>query len=182
MYNLQANDRFLPVGTVNMLSCSWSWQITDCPIMKKWRLGWWVCACQLPEVQGEKKSYFMFLSFRLCFQTNKIKCGWNIPQLWLVGTSNSSIKQMPLADAKGKIFICLGPKCFKYSIRLLSVFSPGPKRQRRDWECMRKPQRARPAKLNREFKAKSMHISFLVVTRLAKRSLFLLCRISAEII
>lgn len=126
MYNIRANDRFLPVSTANMLRCSWPWQITDCPIMKKVAIR--IVGMCLPITEGsrrKKNSYFMFLSFRLCFQTNKIKCGWNIPRLWHAGTSNSSIKQMPLADVEGEIFVCLGPKCFKYSYPVIVYVQPG---------------------------------------------------------
>lgn len=80
---------------------------------------------------------------------------------------------MLLANVKGEIYIHFIPKCSKYSFRLLSASRLGLGRQRRDWECAGKPQLSRPAKLNREFKAKSMHISLLVVMGLAKCTLSL---------
>lgn len=31
---------------------------------------------------------------------------------------------MPLADVEGKIFVCLGPKCFKYSYPVIVYVQP----------------------------------------------------------
>lgn len=60
---------------------------------------------------------------------------------------------MFLANVKGEIYIHFSPKkCFKYSFRRLSLFSPGSGRQSRDWECTGgggKPQRGGPAKENK---------------------------------